>query len=80
MEVRIRLQRAGKNSKKKYNYRIVAISKESPREGRHLELLGHYDPAKKPAVISYDKDKLQKWLDKGAQMSHTVRSLVKKNK
>ena len=77
MEVKIRLQRAGKPASKRYNYRIVAISKASSRDSRHLELLGYYDPAKKPAVVSIDKDKLNKWLKKGAQMSDTVRTLVK---
>lgn len=77
MEVRLRLQRAGKSASKRYNYRIVAISKESSRDSRHLELLGYYDPSKKPAVVSIDKEKVEKWLKKGAQMSDTVRSLVK---
>jgi len=77
MEVRIRLQKAGKSASKRYNYRVVAISKETTRDGRHLELLGYYDPAKKPAVVSIDQEKLDKWLKKGAQMSDTVRALVK---
>ena len=78
MEVKIRLQRAGKTAKKRYNYRVVAISKANARDGRHLEILGHYDPAKKPAVISIDQAKLEKWVKSGAQMSDTVKSLVKK--
>ena len=80
MEVRIRLQRAGSGAKKRYNYRIVAISKNQPRESKYLELLGHYDPAKKPASLHVDHAKLDKWLQKGAQMSDTVRTLVKKHK
>ncbi len=78
MEVRIRLQKAGKPAKNRYNYRIVAMSKASPRQGRHLELLGYYDAAKDPAIISIEHDKLKKWLDNGAQMSDTVKALVKK--
>jgi len=58
MEVRIRLQKAGKSAKKRYNYRIVAMSRASGRQSAHLDLLGHYDPAKKPAVISINKEKL----------------------
>ena len=77
MEVMIRLQKAGKTANKKYNYRIVAISKSLARQGRHLETLGYYDPAKKPAIVSVDQDKLAQWIKKGAQMSETVRSLVK---
>jgi len=80
MQVRIRLQRAGQGAKKRYNYRIVAISKSKPRESRYLDLIGHYDPAKQPAVVHVDQVKLDKWLSKGAQMSDTVRSLVKKFK
>ena len=77
MEVRIRLQRAGKPASKRYNYRIVAISRAETRDGRHLDLLGYYDPAKKPASVSIDQAKLEKWLKKGARMSATVAALVK---
>lgn len=80
MEVRIRLQKAGKGARKHYNYRVVAISRESTRQGRHLDILGHYDPAKKPAVVRIDQAKLERWLKQGARMSDTVRSLVKKLK
>jgi small subunit ribosomal protein S16 len=80
MEVRIRLQKAGKVSNKAYNYRIVAMSRNEGRDGRNLDILGYYDPAKKPASLSLDKEKLQKWVEKGAQMSDTVRSLVSKAK
>ncbi|MFA5088340.1 MAG: 30S ribosomal protein S16 [Candidatus Omnitrophota bacterium] len=80
MEVRIRLQKAGKKANKRYNYRIVAISRESARQSRTLEILGHYDPSKKPASIFIKKENLDKWLKNGAQMSETVRSLVKKQK
>lgn len=78
MEVRIRLQKAGQAARGKANYRIVVMSRTKPRQGRHLEIIGHYDPNKKPAVIVIDKEKLSKWIKKGAQMSETVRSLVKK--
>jgi len=77
MEVRIRLQRAGKSASKRHNYRVVAISRTKSRDARHLDLLGYYDPAKNPASVSIDKAKLNKWIEKGAQMSATVRSLVK---
>lgn len=77
MEVKIRLQRAGKAANKRHNYRVVAINRTETRDGRHLDLLGYYDPAKKPAVVSIDKEKLDKWLKKGARMSATVKALVK---
>ncbi len=79
MEVRIRLQKIGKSAKKRYNYRIVAISRMSARQGRTLEILGHYDPAKQPAVVAINGEKLNKWLKRGAQMTDTVRTLVKKH-
>ncbi|HBG61830.1 MAG: 30S ribosomal protein S16 [Omnitrophica WOR_2 bacterium GWF2_38_59] len=78
MEVKIRLQRAGQAAKGRYNYRVVAISKSRSRDGKHVEILGHYDPAKKPAVFAIDQEKLNKWLESGAIMSNTVRTLVKK--
>ena len=80
MEVRIRLQKAGKTSNKRYNYRVVAINRTNNRQGRHLEILGYYEPAKNPAVIRIDQEKLDKWVKSGAQMSDTVRSLVKQSK
>lgn len=79
MEVRIRLQRAGnKSAKSRYNYRIVAMSKTKARDSRHLDIIGHYDPARKPAVYDINVEKLDKWLNDGAQMSETVSKLVKK--
>ena len=80
MEVCIRLQKAGKRSNKSYNYRIVAISKKAARDTRNLEILGYYDPAKKPASMSLDKERIAAWVKKGATLSDTVRSLVKKSK
>jgi len=80
MEVRIRLQRIGKSAKKQRNYRIVAIKKQAKRDSRNLDILGYYDPAKKPAVVSLNQQKLEKWIKQGAQMSDTVRSLAKKLK
>ena len=80
MEVRIRLQKAGKSAKKRYNWRIVAIQRSSARESKNLEILGFYDPAKNPAAISINHEKLDRWINKGARMSNTVKSLVKKSK
>jgi len=80
MEVRIRLQKAGQSSSGRTNYRIVAISRNQARQARHLEILGYYDPMKKPAALSINREKLDNWVKKGAQMSDTVRSLVKSQK
>ena len=80
MEVRIRLQKAGKVANKAYNYRVVALPAKEGRDGRALDILGYYDPAKKPASFKLDKAKIEAWVAKGAQMSDTVRSLMKKTK
>lgn len=80
MEVMIRLQKAGKIAKKHSNYRIVAVSKADSRETKSLDILGYYDPARKPAAVSINHEKLDKWLKNGAQLSDTVKSLVKTTK
>ncbi len=80
MEVRIRLQKAGKVANKAYNYRIVALPRQEGRDGRTLDILGYYDPSKKPAMYSLQKAKIDAWVAKGAQLSDTVRSLLKKQK
>ena len=80
MEVRIRLQKIGKAANRSANYRIVAISRTSTRDGRHLEILGHYDPTKKPAVLVMNREKVENWVKKGARLSDTVRSLLLKVK
>jgi small subunit ribosomal protein S16 len=80
MEVRIRMQKLGDPAQKNFNWRIVAIPKQSPRDGRVLEILGHYDPAKKPAAYKLDVARVEAWVKKGAQMTDTVRSLYNKTK
>ena len=75
MAIKIRLTRMG--SKKKPTYRIVAVNSETRRDGRPLEFLGFYNPMTDPAEFNVDKEKVQKWLDRGAQPSDTVRSLLK---
>ena len=80
MEVRIRMQRAGDPAQKNVNWRIVAIPKQSPRDGRVLEILGHYDPAKKTAAYRIDVAKVEDWVKKGALMTDTVRTLYNKSK
>ena len=78
MEVCIRMQRIGKSINKVANYRIIAIAKPKSRDSKTLEILGHYDPTKKPAYFSVNKEKLDQWIKKGAVMSDTVKTLVKK--
>jgi small subunit ribosomal protein S16 len=75
MAVRIRLARHG--AKKRPFYRIVAAPSEAPRDGRFLEVLGTYNPLTQPATIAVKEDRVLDWLDKGAQPSDTVRSLLR---
>ncbi len=76
MPVRIRLARRG--GKKKPFYWIVAANSESPRDGRFIEKVGTYNPLTDPAEIDIKSERLQYWLDQGAQPTDTVRSLIKK--
>jgi small subunit ribosomal protein S16 len=76
MPVRLRLTRKG--AKKRPFYRIVAADSEAPRDGRFLEVLGYYDPLKDPAQVQMDEDKVRKWIQKGAKVSDTVGSLLRK--
>lgn len=76
MAVRIRLTRLG--AKKKPYYRLVAANSESPRDGKFLEILGSYDPTKNPALINLQKEKVSRWLEKGATLSESARSILKK--
>jgi small subunit ribosomal protein S16 len=77
MAVHIRLTRKGR--KKQPFYRIIVADSHSPRDGKFLDILGTYDPMQDPAVIKVDTDKLDAWMDKGAQPSTTVKSLLKKH-
>jgi small subunit ribosomal protein S16 len=76
MAIRIRLARGGR--KKRPFYRVVAANSEAPRDGKFLEILGTYDPLQDPAEVKINCDKVKKWLDRGAEPSDTVRSLLKK--
>ena len=74
----IRLSRIGK--KKKPFYRVVVIEKTRPRNGRVVELVGTYDPLKKPAELKLDADRIKYWMSVGAQPSDTVKSFIKLQK
>ena len=74
----IRLARYGK--KKMPVYRVVVIDKRRPRNGRFVEIVGTYDPLKKPAEIKLNAERIQYWLGNGAQPSDTVRSFFKDKK
>ena len=73
--VKIRLRRAGR--KKLPVYQIVAADARSPRDGKFLEVIGHYQPTAKPHAITIDKERTAYWLGVGAQPTTTVRSLIR---
>ncbi len=72
----IRLRRTG-TTKRPY-YRVVVADSQAWRDGRFVEVLGHYDPRRHPAVVKIDAERAQYWIKRGARPSDTVRSLLKK--
>ncbi|MCD6331658.1 MAG: 30S ribosomal protein S16, partial [Bacteroidales bacterium] len=74
MAVRLRLARHGRKSRPYYY--IVAADSRAPRDGKFIERIGSYNPTTDPATIDLDFDKALSWLQKGAQPSDTVRSLL----
>ncbi len=76
MAVVIRLMRAG--AKKRPFYRMVAADSRRQRDGRFLEILGHYNPIARPYELVVHKDKVEAWIAKGAQPSEQVASLLRK--
>ena len=73
--VRIRLRRVGSNHQA--HYRVVVADKESPRDGRFIEVIGHYNPRTQPSTIKFNEDRVYYWLGVGAQPSETVERLFK---
>jgi len=74
MAVTIRLRRTG--TTKRPAYRVVVADSRSPRDGRFIEVLGHYSPLTEPPTVSIDRAKVEAWIKKGAQPSNTVRRLI----
>jgi len=75
MSVRVRLTRVG--SKKNPIWRVVVADQRSPRDGRIIESIGHYNPQTEPSTIVIDRDRLEHWMEKGAQPTNTVRKLLR---
>ena len=75
MAVRIRLTRVG--ARNNPIWRVVATDQRSPRDGRFIEVLGHYNPQTDPSTIELDEDKVRGWIQKGAQPTGTVKKLLK---
>lgn len=76
MPVTIRLRRVGR--KKQPSYRVVVTDSTRPRDGQYLETVGFYNPRQSPAELRLDLDKVDAWMSQGAELSETVRSLVRK--
>ena len=74
MAVHIRLRRAG--TTRKPAYRVVVADSRAARDGRFLEVIGHYNPLTEPPTIHIEMDKATAWLKKGAQPSNTVKHLM----
>jgi small subunit ribosomal protein S16 len=72
----IRLTRMG--AKKKPFYRVVVAEKRSKRDGRFVENVGYYDPCRNPADVKLNRERIDYWLERGAQPTETVRSLIKR--
>jgi small subunit ribosomal protein S16 len=70
----IRLRRAG--SKNRPFFRVVVTEARSARDGRFVEVLGHYNPRTKPETVELNRERLEHWLRAGARPSDTVRTLV----
>ena len=71
MAVKLRLMRMGK--KKQPTYRVVAADGRSPRDGRFIDILGHYDPRQEPSLVSIDTAKADEWIAKGASFREVFR-------
>jgi small subunit ribosomal protein S16 len=76
LAVRIRLTRVG--ATKQPSYRFVVADSRSARDGRSLDILGHYDPRREPVEINVDAEKATRWLERGAQPTDTVARLFRR--
>lgn len=72
--VKIRLKRVGK--RKQPSYRVVVADSRSPRDGRIIESIGHYQPRHEPSIVSIDTERADYWISQGAQPSDAVRKLL----
>ncbi len=78
MPVSIRLRRTG--TTRRPSYRVVVTDSRSPRDGRFIEIIGHYNPLSEPPTVKIDRAKAQAWISKGAQPSNTVKRLMQRVK
>ena len=73
--VRIRLRKVG--SRHQPSFRVVVTDRESPRDGRFLEVIGHYNPRTHPATVDLDEARLYHWLQHGAQPSDSMGQILR---
>ena len=64
-------------SRKNPIWRVVVSDQRSPRDGRFIETIGHYNPQTEPSTIVIDEERFQHWVSRGAQPTNTVKQLVK---
>lgn len=74
MAVKLRLARAG--AKKRPFYRVVVTDSRNPRDGRFIENVGVYDPARTPPEVRFQMERVDHWLRHGAKPSDTVAELI----
>jgi small subunit ribosomal protein S16 len=70
----IRMRRAG--SKKRPFFRIVVTDSRAARDSRFVEILGHYNPRTRPAIVKINSERMDFWIKQGAQPSDSVRTLI----
>jgi small subunit ribosomal protein S16 len=75
LAVKIRLTRVGATNNP--IWRVVAADQRSPRDGRFIEVLGHYNPQTEPSTVDLNEERIRDWLARGAQPSNTVKKLLK---
>lgn len=75
--LKLRLRRTG--AKKRPSYRIVVAEHSSPRDGRFIEIIGHYDPLTEPATVKVNEERARHWLSVGARPTDTVAGLLKRS-
>jgi small subunit ribosomal protein S16 len=73
----IRMRKMG--SKKRPFFRVVVTDSRIARDSSFVEIVGHYNPRMKPAKVEIDRERINHWVGKGAQLSDTVRTLLKRH-
>jgi len=74
MAVSIRLTRGG--AKKKPFYRVIVADSRSKRDGKFIEIVGHFDPKNRPESIELKMDRITEWMNRGSRLSPAVKKLI----